>query len=126
MHVWNVKAPYESERAGPRVLFSTPEARGVVVDLEPEEELREHRVRERAVVLVVFGSIDFTAADRTMTCGEGTLVLLEPGEHHAMLALEQSRLLLALAPWPAADHYYAGEHEDPHELPAKATQPEGL
>src|SRR3990172_5818716 len=116
MQMWNLNAPYESERAGPRVLFSTPEARGVVIDLAPEEEFREHRVRERAVVLVVGGSIDFTAAGTTTTCGEGTLVLLEPGEQHAVRAREQSRLLLALAPWPAPDHYDAGEHEDPHEL----------
>ena len=126
MQVWNLKAPHESEKAGPRVLFSTPEVRGVVIDLAPEEELREHRVRDCAVVLVVLGSIDLTAAGSTTTCGEGTLVLLEPGEHHAVRALEQSRLLLALAPWPAADHYDAGGHGDPHELPANATQPEGL
>ncbi len=126
MQVWNLKAPHESERAGPRVLFSTPEARGVVIDLAPDEELSEHQVRERAVVLVLLGSIGLTAGDSTTTCDEGTLVLLEPGERRAVRALEQSRLLLALAPWPAADHYDAGEDEDPHELPANATQPEGL
>ncbi len=40
-----------------------------------------------------------------------------------MQAVEQTRLLLTLAPWPAPDHYQPDEHENPHELPAHATQP---
>jgi hypothetical protein len=50
-------------------------------------------------------------------------VLFEPGELHVVHAVEQTRLLLTLAPWPATDHYQPEEHENPHELPAHATQP---
>ena len=48
-------------------------------------------------------------------------MLFEPGELHVVHAIEQTRLLLTLAPWPAPDHYQPEEHENPHELPAHAT-----
>lgn len=126
MQLWNLQAPPEGGRTGPRVLFSIPEARVVVIDLEPQQELGDHSVRERALIQVVHGSIEFTTGERTATFGDDTLVLLEPGEHHVVRALEQARLLVTLAPWPAPDHYHPAEHEDPHELPANATGREGL
>ena len=126
MRLWNLDAAPKGERTGPRVLFSTPEARAVVVDLTPGQELGDHSVRERALIQVLHGSLDLTTGDGTTTLGEDTLVLLEPGEHHALRAREESRLLLTLAPWPAPDHYHPAEDEDPHELPVHATVREGL
>lgn len=122
MQRWNLAAPNESERTGPRVLFSNSEARGVVIDLAPDEEMGDHRVRERAIVHVLEGSLTCTSGDETATCAKGTLVLFEPSETHSLRALESTRLLLVLAPWPAPEHYGLGENEDPHELPAHATQ----
>ena len=123
MQRWDVTAPNESGRTGPRVLFSTSEARGVVIDLAPAEEMGEHRVRERAFVHVVHGSITCTSGETTATCPEGTLIMFEPSEPHVVRALESTRLLLMLAPWPAPGHYDAAEGEDPHELPVNATVP---
>jgi quercetin dioxygenase-like cupin family protein len=123
MQRWDLTGTQVFDRSGPRVLFSTPEARGVVIDLAPGEELGEHRVRERAVLLVVHGAIEVTGDGPAESCPQGTLVLFEPGELHVVHASEQTRLLLTLAPWPAADHYQPEEHENPHELPAHATQP---
>jgi quercetin dioxygenase-like cupin family protein len=126
MRVWNLFAPSKSERTGPRVLFSTPEARVVLIELAPQQEMGEHRVRERAIVQVVRGSVDFSTEDGTNTCDAGTLVLLEPSEHHVVRAREPTQLLLTLAPWPAPGHYPAEGKRDPHELPAHATGQEGL
>jgi quercetin dioxygenase-like cupin family protein len=123
MQRWDLTGTQVSDRSGPRVLFSTEEARGVVIDLAAGEELGEHRVRERAMLLVVAGGIDVTGDGPAERCTRGTLVLFEPGELHVVHAVEQTRLLLTLAPWPAPGHYQEGEHEDPHELPAHATQP---
>jgi quercetin dioxygenase-like cupin family protein len=123
MQRWDLTGTQVSGRSGPRVLFSTPEARGVVIDLAPGEELGEHRVRERAVLLVVHGRIEVTGDGPAEACPQGTLVLFEPGELHIVHAVEQTRLLLTLAPWPAQGHYEPDEHENPHELPAHATQP---
>lgn len=123
MQRWDLTDTQVSDRSGPRVLFSTPEARGVVIDLAPGEQMGEHRVRERAVMLVVDGSIEVTGDGPAEPCPRGTLVLFEPSELHVVRAVSQTRLLLTLAPWPAPGHYEPDEHEDPHELPVHATQP---
>jgi quercetin dioxygenase-like cupin family protein len=123
MKRWDLTDTQTSSRSGPRVLFSTPEARGVAIDLAAGEELGEHRVRERAVLLVLHGSIEVTGNGHAESCPQGTLVLFEPGEKHVVHAVEQTRLLLTLAPWPGTGHYEPDEHENPHELPAHATQP---
>ena len=88
----------------PRVLFTSPECRAVVIDLREGEELGDHRVRERAVVEVVAGRVSVECSGETVDCDTGTLVTFDPGEHHKVRALADSRLLLLLAPWPALDH----------------------
>ena len=123
MQQWDLASPSDSERAGPRVLFSTSEARGVVIDLAADEEMGDHRVRERAIVQVMEGRLACTSGTESSTCERGTLIVFEPGETHSLRALDPTRLLLILAPWPAPEHYGLGEDEDPHELPIHATQP---
>lgn len=124
MEHWDLTAADDRSRTGPRVLFSTPEARGVVIDLEAGEEMGDHQVRERALVQVVWGSVSCTSGDDTATCAAGTLTVFEPSEPHELRALEPTRLLLLLAPWPADDHYDDDAADaDPHDLPAHATQP---
>ena len=123
MQQWDLTAANEGSRTGPRVLFSTPEARAVVIDLAQDEEMGDHQVRERALLNVLRGTITCTSGADTATCAEGTLVLLEPGEPHVVHALQPTRLLLVLAPWPAPGHYGDASGDDPHALPVHATQP---
>jgi quercetin dioxygenase-like cupin family protein len=94
----------------PRVLFSSPECRIVVVDIAAGEEMGEHRVRERAVAAVVSGEVRVETADESAECLAGTLVVFEPGESHRVVASGDgdARLLLVLAPWPGSD--YPSEH----------------
>ncbi|HEY7603187.1 MAG TPA: cupin domain-containing protein [Gaiellaceae bacterium] len=105
----------------PRVLFSAPECRAVVVELEAGEEMGDHHVRERAVVAVVQGRVAIEVGGETADCGAGTVVTFDPGERHAVRANEHSLLLLILAPWPAAEHYSDGEVAGSSHLPANAT-----
>lgn len=121
MQCWDLTTVRGPGRTGPLVLFSTPEARGVVIDLRPGEALGDHNIRERAIVLVLHGTVEVTAGPGTIASGGGALVVFEPGERHALRAAEAARLLLIAAPWPAADHYEAAEQADPHVLPARAT-----
>jgi quercetin dioxygenase-like cupin family protein len=107
-------------RSKPRVLFSEPQCRAVVVDLRAGEEMGDHAVHERAVIEVVSGRIAITSASETADCESGTLINLEPGEHHAVRALVDSQLLLLLAPWPAKKSNPGGEEADPHHLPRNA------
>lgn len=104
----------------PRVLFSAPECRVVVIDLQRGEELGDHHVRERAVVEVVYGSVAIQVTSDAVECSAGTVVTFDPGEHHALRALADARLLLLLAPWPNAQHYTEGEPSHAEHLPANA------
>lgn len=123
MQQWDLTAANAGTRTGPHVLFSTSEARGIVIALAPGEEMGDHQVRERALIHVLRGSVRCTSGVDTATCAEGTLIVFEPGEPHSVCALQPTRLLVVLAPWPAPGHYEAAEGEDPHELPVHATQP---
>ena len=123
MQRWDLAAPNDTGAHRPRVLFSTAEARAVVVELAPGGELGDHQVRERAIVQVVSGTVECSSNGSTEVCESGTLVLFDPGERHAVRAQTAARLLLVLAPWPAPGHYAPSEDEDPHALPSHATQP---
>lgn len=107
----------------PRVLFSRPDSRAVVLDLNEGDELGEHRLHEHAVVEVVSGRLAVTLPDATVECEAGTLMTFEPGETRSVRALEPSRLLLLLTPWPGDGHFHAAEDADPARMPANATVP---
>lgn len=95
MQVWDLDTPSEGDRTVPIVLVSTPEARAVLIDLAPQEEMGEHQVRERAFVHVLAGHVEVIAADDTRLCGAGTLIVFEPSEPHTLRAVdERARLLL--------------------------------
>jgi quercetin dioxygenase-like cupin family protein len=108
-------------RQKPRVLFSSPECRLIVLDLQTGESLADHRVRERAVIEVVSGRVVMESAGGIVECPAGTLVTFEPGERHALRGLEDTRMLLMLAPWPALGHNAATETPHDQHLPANAT-----
>lgn len=116
-------APRVPRRSGqiPRVLFSAPECRAVVLELEAGEEMGEHHVRERAVLHVHHGRVSVAASGEEAECGPGTVVTFDPGERHAVRALEQSMLLLVLAPWPAAAHFVAGDAAAAGHVPPNAS-----
>jgi quercetin dioxygenase-like cupin family protein len=108
----------------PRVLFTSPECRAVVIDLRDGEELGDHHVRERAVVEVVIGRVSIESSGEKVDCEAGTLLTFDPGEHHTVRALEDARLLLLLAPWPAAKHNTEAEKGHDQHLPVNAvTEP---
>ena len=108
----------------PRVLFTSPECRAVVIDLRGGEELGDHHVRERAVVEVVSGRVSVECLGETVDCETGTLLTFDPGERHAVRALADARLLLLLAPWPAAKHNTEAEKGHDQHLPVNAvTEP---
>ncbi|HET6172930.1 MAG TPA: AraC family ligand binding domain-containing protein [Gaiellales bacterium] len=128
MQLWDVLAADATGRTEPRVLFSTPEARMVMIDLAAGERLGEHEVHERAIIQVTRGRVELTSGDCTTSCGVGAVVLLEPGERHSVRASEHARILLTLAPWPGNGHYDPSEAQalDPHRLRPSAIAPAQL
>ena len=61
-------------------------------------------MHEHAVVQVVSGRLGLTLAGRDVECDAGMLMTFRPGETRSVRALEPSRLLLLLMPWPGAGH----------------------
>ena len=64
MERWHIPSIEADGRREPRVLFSRPEARAVVIDLRDGEQLGEHSVHERAVLQVVNGRVDVVGGRR--------------------------------------------------------------
>jgi quercetin dioxygenase-like cupin family protein len=71
----------------------------------------EHSVHENAIVQVATGTVAITTDGPEVECRAGSLVVFAPRERHALRAVEASRILLLLAPWPGDGHYQAGESE---------------
>ncbi len=117
---WHLASVDASGRREPRVLFSTPECRAVVLDLAAGDVLGEHQVRERSVLEVISGTVEISSGGDALSAVAGTLVTFAPGERHAVRAKAAARVLLLLAPWPAADHYQTTEAADPARLPSNA------
>jgi quercetin dioxygenase-like cupin family protein len=120
---WHLPSIEANGRREPRVLFSRPECRSVLIDLTAGDEMGEHRTHEVAVLEVVSGRLAVTAGGRRVECEAGTLVSFEPGQARTLEALEQSRILLVLAPWPGEGHFREGEAADPLHMPAQASVP---
>lgn len=111
MDRWHLPSIDQAGKREPRVLFSSSACRAVVIDLQAGETMGEHSVHENAIVQVATGVVAIATDGPEAECPAGSLVVFEPGERHALRAVEPSRLLLLLAPWPGDGHYQAGEVE---------------
>jgi quercetin dioxygenase-like cupin family protein len=88
----------------PEVLASDGEGRVIAIQLPAGEKLGDHRVHERAWVMVVSGNVEITASGDSVSGGPGLLAAFEPNERHEVAASEDARLLLVLSPWPGVGH----------------------
>lgn len=106
--LYDIETPDGSR--SPVVLHSQDgESRVVLIALEPGQELRDHEVKEAALVLVVSGEAQVEAGGDIERAVAGDLFRFEPSERHAVSSEGGARLLLTLAPWPGAGHY-RGDH----------------
>lgn len=104
MKSWDVKTLDLMPRL-PEILTSSDEARIIALDLAAGEDLAEHEVHERALVIVVSGEIEAgTRSGAEVRGGPGLLIEFEPGERHFVTAISDARLLLILTPWPGDGH----------------------
>lgn len=104
MRTWDVKTVAAKPRQ-PEILSSTDEARAIAIDLPAGDVLQDHEVHERAWVVVIEGEVELTTtAGERILGAPGTLVEFFPRERHEVAALEDSRILLLLTPWPGSGH----------------------
>ena len=68
----------------PVVLHSDPEARAVLLELEPGESLGDHQVKEHAWLFVVEGNVRVGAAGESVDAEPGTLFRFMPDERHSV------------------------------------------
>jgi quercetin dioxygenase-like cupin family protein len=89
----------------PAVLDSEKEGRAIVLSLPKGVQMQEHQVHERAWLLVIDGLIGITTPDGEDAEGStGLLAIFDPAERHEVTALDDSKILLVLAPWPGDGH----------------------
>jgi quercetin dioxygenase-like cupin family protein len=104
MESWNLRE-LDVQPHQPQVLDSESEGRAIVIDLPKGEQLQEHQVHERAFILVIGGSVGITTpGGEDAEGGPGLLTIFDPAERREVTALEDSRILLVLAPWPGDGH----------------------
>lgn len=109
MESWNLNE-LEVEPRLPQVLDSETEGRAIVINLPKGEQLQEHQVHERAWLLVIDGNIELNTPDGKWAAGgPGLLAIFDPKERHDVQAVEDSRLLLLLSPWPGDGHPSQGQ-----------------
>jgi redox-sensitive bicupin YhaK (pirin superfamily) len=101
---WNV-AELDIEPHHPLVLESEDEGRVIALSLPAGEVLQEHRVHERAWLVVASGAIEIDDAEgETVGGGAGLVAAFNPNEGRTVRAKQDSRLLLVLSPWPGEGH----------------------
>jgi quercetin dioxygenase-like cupin family protein len=103
MDTWDIRSlPIEPHH--PQVLRSDEETRAIAIQLPAGEELQEHQVHERTYLVVADGEIEISKDGQVVRGGPGFLSHFEPAERREVRALQDSRLVLVLAPWPGVGH----------------------
>jgi quercetin dioxygenase-like cupin family protein len=104
MQSWDISS-IDVQARQPVVLDSEDEGRAIVIQLPAGEQLSEHQVHERAWIIVVSGQVKIDLpSGESVSGGPGFLAVFDPAERHEVSAVEDSRLLLVLAPWPGDGH----------------------
>jgi redox-sensitive bicupin YhaK (pirin superfamily) len=104
MRSWDLST-IDVEPHHPVVLDSEDEGRAIVINLPAGEQLQEHQVHERALILVISGQIRIDLPDGdSAEGGTGLMAAFDPAERREVSAVEDSRILLVLSPWPGEGH----------------------
>jgi mannose-6-phosphate isomerase-like protein (cupin superfamily) len=104
MKTWDLQS-IDVKPHQPEVLDSDDEGRVIAIHLPAGEALGEHRVHERAFLVVISGQVEVDdSAGETVSGGAGLMAVFDPKEDHEIRATEDARLLLMLTPWPGPGH----------------------
>ncbi len=102
----------------PEVVYSGPTGRAILVNLPAGERMVEHQVHEHTWLVLTAGKLELADPDDgNLTGGPGLLIHWDPNERHEVRAIEDSRFLLLLAPWPGDGHPSERARAHPDALP---------
>jgi quercetin dioxygenase-like cupin family protein len=100
MQTWDL-TDLDVEPHKPAVLRSDDgAARAIAINLPAGEALQDHEVYEHAWLHVHMGRVEVEVDGTTTPAPAGFLAHFDPHERHEVRAVEDSHLLLVLAPWP--------------------------
>ncbi|HEY8584381.1 MAG TPA: hypothetical protein VIL49_15595 [Capillimicrobium sp.] len=100
MDTWNL-TDLDVDAHKPEVLHSADgAARLIAITLPAGEMLQDHEVHEHAWLHVHHGEVEIAQGSTTTKGPAGFLAHWEPHERHEVRAIQDSQLLLFLAPWP--------------------------
>jgi quercetin dioxygenase-like cupin family protein len=75
-------------------------ARAIAINLPAGDVMQDHETYEHAWLHVHHGTVRIGADGDTTEAGAGFVAHFDPHEHREITAVEDSHLLLVLAPWP--------------------------
>jgi redox-sensitive bicupin YhaK (pirin superfamily) len=78
--------------------------RAVVIQLPSGERLQEHETHEHTWLVVIHGELEISHDGATLQAGPGSVARFDPQERREVLARQDARVLLFLAPWPGPGH----------------------
>lgn len=100
MESWNVTA-LNVEPHHPEVLCTDEDTRAIAINLPAGEMMQEHEVHENTYLLVAEGEVEIAQGGQTTAGPRGTLFHFAPHERREVRAIDDVRLVMILAPYPA-------------------------
>jgi quercetin dioxygenase-like cupin family protein len=96
--------PARTERPATQILHDDTNARVVAFHLMPGQKVPPHHSNSTVLVHVLEGIGVFHGADASETLSAGSMAVFEPGETHAIDAVESSlRFVAVITPRPRSD-----------------------
>lgn len=100
METWDLTT-LDVEPSKPAVLRSDDgAARAIAINLPAGEVMNDHETYEHAWLHVHHGRVEIANGGEKVQAGPGFVAHFDPKEHREIAALQDSHLLLVLAPWP--------------------------
>jgi quercetin dioxygenase-like cupin family protein len=96
------REPRPASSPNAKTLVKHEDFRIVLITIEAQARIPDHRAEGRISVHVVRGHIRMRALERTFDLPAGSLLVLDQGLPHDVEALEDSAVLLTIA-WPDPD-----------------------
>ena len=96
---------FDEARPAVHALADSGHARVMLVCLKAGQALKDHRSASQVIAHFLSGRATFYADGVAQEAGAGQIVLLEPNRFHRIEAIEDSVVLVIMAPHPAREGY---------------------